>query len=83
MVITTVTADRNIRYTSLWAACVCGAMVEHEVNVLAEQPGLRGSRVVQRFNCFYNTTAEAKVAKDLFVHAVNFYAYKPETRHVA
>jgi arsenite methyltransferase len=34
--------------------------------------------VVQRYNCFFRTSAEAKVAKDLFVHAVNFHARKPE-----
>ncbi len=68
---------------TLWAACVGGAMVENEVAAIAADEGLCGGRVVQRFNCFYNTMAEAKVAKDLFVHAVNFYAYKPEKHHVA
>jgi ubiquinone/menaquinone biosynthesis C-methylase UbiE len=67
---------------TLWAACVGGAMVESEVGGIAADVGLQGGRVVQRFNCFYNTTAEAKVAKDLFVHAVNFCAYKPDNRHV-
>jgi len=66
---------------TLWAACVGGAMVESEVGVIAADAGLRGGRVVQRFNCFYNTSAEAKVAKDLFVHGVNFYAYKPGARY--
>ncbi|MCG6969053.1 MAG: methyltransferase domain-containing protein [Gammaproteobacteria bacterium] len=66
---------------TLWAACVGGAMVENEVSEIAAEVGLSGGRVVQRFNCFYNTTAEAKVAKDLFVHAVNFYAGKPDFRH--
>ena len=61
----------------LWAACVGGALVEYELNELAALTGLKHGRVVQRFNCFYNTTAEAKVAKDLFVHGVNFYAEKP------
>lgn len=61
----------------LWAACVGGAVVEHELTELAEDTGLQEARVVRRFNCFYNTTAEAKVAKDLFIHAVNFVARKP------
>lgn len=63
----------------LWAACVGGAMVETELAELAESVGLKDGRVVKRFNCFYNTSAEAKVAKDLFVHAVNFLARKPAT----
>jgi ubiquinone/menaquinone biosynthesis C-methylase UbiE len=60
----------------LWAACVGGAMVEPELHELAASAGLNGGRVIRRFNCFYNTTAEAKVAKDLFIHGVNFYARK-------
>ena len=58
----------------LWAACVGGAVVEPELHDLALQAGLVNSRVVKRFNCFFNTAAEEKVSKDLFVHAVNFYA---------
>lgn len=61
----------------LWAACVGGALVESELTTLANQTGFTNSAVVNRFNCFYNTLAEAKVAKDLFVHAVNFVATKP------
>jgi arsenite methyltransferase len=33
---------------------------------------------MQRFNCFYDTTAEARVAKDLFIQAVNFFARKAD-----
>ena len=61
----------------LWAACVGGALVENELYELSEETGLRNGRVYKRFNCFYNTPAEAKVAKDLFVHSVNFAAVKP------
>ena len=61
----------------LWAACVGGALVETELTQLASEVGLLNGAVVKRFNCFYKTTAEAKVAKDLFVHAVNFVATKP------
>jgi SAM-dependent methyltransferase len=60
----------------LWAACVAGALVESELVALADACGLTGGRVVQRFNCFYDTTAEAKVAKDLFIQSVNFCAHK-------
>lgn len=67
----------------LWAACIAGALVESELPVLASERGLMDGRVVRRFNCFYDTSAEAKVAKDLFIQSVNFYARKPaagETR---
>jgi arsenite methyltransferase len=60
----------------LWAACVAGALVEGELHTLAAQCGFTGGRVQQRFNCFYDTAAEAKVAKDLFIQSVNFYACK-------
>mgnify|MGYP001823903906 FL=1 len=60
----------------LWAACVAGALVEDELVMLANECGLAEGRVMQRFNCFYDTTAEAKVAKDLFIQSVNFYARK-------
>jgi len=61
----------------LWAACIAGALVESELPVIAAQSGFIDGRVVRRFNCFYDTTAEAKVAKDLFIQSVNFYARKP------
>jgi len=61
----------------LWAACVGGAVVESELYDLALENGLANGEIVKRFNCFYNTSAEEKVAKDLFVHAVNFLAIKP------
>jgi arsenite methyltransferase len=60
----------------LWAACVAGAMVETEIPGLAAEAGLTDGRVVQRFDCFRDTSAEAKVAKDLFIQGVNFYARK-------
>ena len=60
----------------LWAACVAGAMVESELPDAAARAGLLDGRVVRRFNCFYDTSAEAKVAKDLFIQSVNFFARK-------
>jgi ubiquinone/menaquinone biosynthesis C-methylase UbiE len=60
----------------LWAACIAGALVESELPVIAAESGLVEGRVVRRFNCFYGTTAEAKVAKDLFIQSVNFRAKK-------
>jgi arsenite methyltransferase len=65
----------------LWAACVGGALVETEFADIAREAGLQSGRVVQRYNCFFNTSAEDKLAKDLFVHAVNFHARKPEVHH--
>ena len=61
----------------LWAACVAGALVESELPLIAAQSGLVDEQVVRRFNCFYDTAAEAKVAKDLFIVSVNFHARKP------
>lgn len=60
----------------LWAACIAGAMVETEFGELAESVGLRRGRLVERFDCFRHTSAQDKVAKDLFVHGINFYARK-------
>jgi len=60
----------------LWAACVAGALVESELGMLAAEAGLHDGKVVRRFNCFYDTTAESKVAKDLFIQSVNFLARK-------
>jgi len=61
----------------LWAACIAGALPEPELATLALATGLRNPRIAARFDCFRNTSAEAKVAQDLEVHAVNFYARKP------
>jgi ubiquinone/menaquinone biosynthesis C-methylase UbiE len=60
----------------LWAACIAGALVESELPEIAAESGLVNGRVVRRFNCFCDTTAEAKVAKDLFIQSVNFSARK-------
>ena len=67
----------------LWAACVAGALVESELAEIAAESGLVDGRVVRRFNCFYDTTAEAKVAKDLFIQSVNFHARKAADRGIA
>lgn len=61
----------------LWAACIGGALKEAELIELSEQAGLVGGRIAARFNCFENTSAEAKVSRDLRVQGVNFYARKP------
>jgi arsenite methyltransferase len=63
----------------LWAACIAGALVESELPRIAAESGLVDGGVIRRFNCFYDTTAEAKVAKDLFIQSVNFSARKAAT----
>jgi len=60
----------------LWAACIAGALVESELPRIAAASGLIRGRVVRRFNCFYDTSAEAKVAKELFIQSASFCARK-------
>jgi len=60
----------------LWAACVAGALPERELAELALATGFREPRIVERFDCFRDTSAEAKVARDLHIQAVNFSARK-------
>ena len=60
----------------LWAACIGGALPEPELAEIALEVGLAAPRIVERFDCFRDTSAEAKVARDLRVHAVNFFARK-------
>ncbi|HEX6138723.1 MAG TPA: methyltransferase domain-containing protein [Casimicrobiaceae bacterium] len=60
----------------LWAACVAGALHEPEFAALALATGFREPRIVERFDCFRDTSAEAKVARDLRVQALNFCARK-------
>ena len=60
----------------LWAACIAGALPEPELPLLALTAGLRDPRITERFDCFRDTSAEAKVARDLRVQAVNFLARK-------
>lgn len=62
----------------LWAACIGGALQEQEFFALATEAGLVDARITHRFNCFRGTTAERKVATDLFVHGVNFFARKED-----
>ncbi|HUH94971.1 MAG TPA: methyltransferase domain-containing protein [Casimicrobiaceae bacterium] len=77
-----VVVQRELKYEvrnnpDLWAACIAGALPETELATLALASGLRSPRIAERFDCFRNTSAEVKVARDLEVHAVNFYARKP------
>jgi len=79
-----VVVQRELKYDvrndpDLWAACIAGALPEAELPELALASGFREPRIVERFDCFRNTSAEAKVARDLHVQAVNFYAVKKES----
>jgi len=77
-----VVVRRELKYEvrndpDLWAACIAGALPETELAEIAVSAGLADARIVERFDCFRDTSAEAKVARDLRVHSVNFYARKP------
>ncbi|BAU50185.1 methyltransferase type 11 [Sulfurifustis variabilis] len=61
----------------LWAACIGGALPEPELYGIVAAAGLVGGRIVERFDCFRNTSAEVKVSRDLRVQGVNFHAHKP------
>lgn len=60
----------------LWAACIAGALPEHELLSLAAEVGLEAGRIVERHDAFGGTTAEVKVSKDLQVSGVTFHAVK-------
>jgi arsenite methyltransferase len=81
-----VVVRRELKYEvrndpDLWASCIAGALPESELMKLALAVGFREPQIVERFDCFRDTTAEAKVASDLLVHAVNFYSRKPTIEH--
>lgn len=61
----------------LWAACIGGALPEPELLELTRSAGLADVRLVSRFDCFANTSAEQKVSRDLAVQAVSVFAKKP------
>jgi arsenite methyltransferase len=76
-----VVVQRELKYEvrnspDLWAACIAGALPEAELTELALVSGFHEPRITERFDCFRDTTAEAKVARDLHVQAVNFLACK-------
>lgn len=60
----------------LWAACVGGALPEWELIELAAAHGFCGGQIVERFDCFRGTSAEARVSRDLHVQGANFFAMK-------
>lgn len=60
----------------LWAACIAGALPEPELFALAAEAGLDGASIVERYDAFAGTSADAKVSKDLRVQGVAFVAVK-------
>lgn len=70
----TLTARSN---PDLWAVCIGGALPESELYELSAAAGLSDGSVVERFDCFRNTSAADKVSEDLKVQGVNFFARKP------
>ena len=76
-----VVVQRELKYEvrnspELWAACIAGALPEHELSELAQASGFDDPRIVERFDCFRDTAAEGKLARDLHVQSVNFHARK-------
>jgi hypothetical protein len=39
--------------------------------------GFLDGKIIERFDCYDGTSAKTKLAKDLFVQGVNFFARKP------
>jgi SAM-dependent methyltransferase len=58
----------------LWAACIAGALPEFDVIPLLREAGFSTTRLVERFDCFRGTSAEAKVSKDLTVRGATYLA---------
>lgn len=61
----------------LWAACIGGALPEAELGELAAAAGLESGRTLEHFDCFGGTETNVRVAADLQVRAVNFFAQRP------
>lgn len=62
----------------LWAACIAGALPEVDVVPLLLDVGFAHARLVERFDSFEDTQAQAKVADDLAVRGATFLAQLPE-----
>lgn len=61
----------------LWAACVAGAVVAHDLPALLAGAGFEAVRCVERFDCFKGTAVERKLFGRLDVYAVTYFAAKP------
>jgi arsenite methyltransferase len=60
----------------LWAACIAGAMVEHELSEVAASAGFVDGGITATFECFRNTS-EARKLMSLRIRGANFGARKP------
>jgi arsenite methyltransferase len=76
-----VVVQRELKYEvrsspELRAACVAWALPEPELAEMALSCRFRDPHITERFDCFRDTSAEAKVARALHIQAVNFMARK-------
>jgi len=60
----------------LWAACIGGALPEQELLEITTSLGFQNGKILERFDCFKNTSAEVKLSEDLYVMGVNYFASK-------
>jgi hypothetical protein len=65
-------AWRMLPPMALFPGLACNCSIQH--SEISAESGLVDGRMIRRFNCFYDTSAEAKVAKDLFIQSVNSHA---------
>ena len=64
----------------LWAALIGGALPEAELYQVTAQVGFVDGAIVERFDCYEETSAKVKLSKDLYVQGINFFARKPGGR---
>jgi ubiquinone/menaquinone biosynthesis C-methylase UbiE len=62
----------------LWAARIGGALPEAELCQITAQIGFVDGTIVERFDCYEETSVKAKLSKDLYVQGINFFARKPD-----
>jgi arsenite methyltransferase len=60
----------------LWAACVGGAATEAELLALVAGAGFSDARIVERFDCFRDTSVGRKFGGPLRAYGVTLYAMK-------
>jgi arsenite methyltransferase len=60
----------------LWAARIGGSLPEAELYQITAQIGFVDGAIVERFDCYAETTAKDNLSKDLYVMGVNFFARK-------
>ncbi len=81
LVISDVIVRREIKLevrqnAELWASCIGGALTPMQFEALALENGFLEPRLTRRFDCFRNTSAGAKVSKDLEACGMNLVAQR-------